>query len=48
MLTGPVTMLVWSFVRDDQPLGDTTRQVALALRDEVGDLEARSPERQQP
>ncbi|MFI9373440.1 5-methyltetrahydropteroyltriglutamate--homocysteine S-methyltransferase [Streptomyces parvulus] len=40
MLTGPVTMLAWSFVRDDQPLGDTARQVALALRDEVGDLEA--------
>ncbi|RRQ79974.1 5-methyltetrahydropteroyltriglutamate--homocysteine S-methyltransferase [Streptomyces griseofuscus] len=40
MLTGPVTMLAWSFVRDDQPLGDTARQIALALRDEVGDLEA--------
>ncbi|MEV7286288.1 5-methyltetrahydropteroyltriglutamate--homocysteine S-methyltransferase [Streptomyces sp. NPDC093252] len=40
MLTGPVTMLAWSFVRDDQPLGDTARQVALALRDEVSDLEA--------
>ncbi|MFK0224784.1 5-methyltetrahydropteroyltriglutamate--homocysteine S-methyltransferase [Streptomyces sp. NPDC090303] len=40
MLTGPVTMLAWSFVRDDQPLGDTARQVALALRDEVVDLEA--------
>jgi 5-methyltetrahydropteroyltriglutamate--homocysteine methyltransferase len=40
MLTGPVTMLAWSFVRDDQPLADTARQVALALRDEVGDLEA--------
>ncbi|MGA5491059.1 5-methyltetrahydropteroyltriglutamate--homocysteine S-methyltransferase [Streptomyces pseudogriseolus] len=40
MLTGPVTMLAWSFVRDDQPRGDTARQVALALRDEVGDLEA--------
>ncbi|MFJ8431156.1 5-methyltetrahydropteroyltriglutamate--homocysteine S-methyltransferase [Kitasatospora sp. NPDC094019] len=40
MLTGPVTMLAWSFVRDDQPLGDTARQVALALRDEVTDLEA--------
>ncbi|MER5194386.1 5-methyltetrahydropteroyltriglutamate--homocysteine S-methyltransferase [Streptomyces sp. NPDC002755] len=40
MLTGPVTMLAWSFVRDDQPLGDTGRQVALALRDEVDDLEA--------
>ncbi|MFD4558396.1 5-methyltetrahydropteroyltriglutamate--homocysteine S-methyltransferase [Streptomyces sp. NPDC058469] len=40
MLTGPVTMLAWSFVRDDLPLGDTARQVALALRDEVNDLEA--------
>ncbi|RMB79386.1 5-methyltetrahydropteroyltriglutamate--homocysteine S-methyltransferase, partial [Streptomyces shenzhenensis] len=39
MLTGPVTMLAWSFVRDDQPLADTARQVALALRDEVDDLE---------
>jgi len=33
-------MLAWSFVRDDQPLADTARQVALALRDEVTDLEA--------
>ncbi|MFF0148791.1 5-methyltetrahydropteroyltriglutamate--homocysteine S-methyltransferase [Amycolatopsis sulphurea] len=40
MLTGPVTILAWSFVRDDQPLGDTARQVALAIRDEVADLEA--------
>jgi 5-methyltetrahydropteroyltriglutamate--homocysteine methyltransferase len=40
MLTGPVTMLCWSFVRDDQPLADTALQVALALRDEVLDLEA--------
>jgi len=40
MLTGPVTILAWSFVRDDQPLADTATQVALALRDEVGDLEA--------
>ncbi|MGW7476125.1 5-methyltetrahydropteroyltriglutamate--homocysteine S-methyltransferase [Streptomyces cyaneofuscatus] len=40
MLTGPVTMLAWSFVRDDQPLGETAHQVALALRDEVNDLEA--------
>ncbi|WP_392897382.1 5-methyltetrahydropteroyltriglutamate--homocysteine S-methyltransferase [Streptomyces sp. LN699] len=40
MLTGPVTMLAWSFVRDDQPLGETARQVGLALRDEVDDLEA--------
>ncbi|MCL6536992.1 MAG: 5-methyltetrahydropteroyltriglutamate--homocysteine S-methyltransferase [Acidothermus sp.] len=40
MLTGPVTMLAWSFVRDDQPRAETARQVALALRDEVADLEA--------
>ncbi|RRJ86390.1 5-methyltetrahydropteroyltriglutamate--homocysteine S-methyltransferase [Gulosibacter macacae] len=40
MLTGPVTILAWSFVRDDQPLGDTAFQVGLALRDEVADLEA--------
>jgi 5-methyltetrahydropteroyltriglutamate--homocysteine methyltransferase len=40
MLTGPVTILAWSFVRDDQPLADTADQVALALRDEVRDLEA--------
>lgn len=40
MLTGPVTMLAWSFVRDDLPRGETARQVALALRDEVADLEA--------
>ncbi len=40
MLTGPVTILAWSFVREDQPLGDTARQVALALRDEIADLEA--------
>lgn len=40
MLTGPVTMLKWSFVRDDQPEADTCRQIALALRDEVLDLEA--------
>ncbi|SDP29697.1 methionine synthase (B12-independent) [Nakamurella panacisegetis] len=40
MLTGPVTMLAWSFVRDDLPLADTARQVALALRDEVQDLQA--------
>ena len=39
MLTGPVTILAWSFVRDDQPLADTAEQVALALRDEVADLE---------
>ncbi|WP_040421802.1 5-methyltetrahydropteroyltriglutamate--homocysteine S-methyltransferase [Actinopolymorpha alba] len=40
MLTGPVTMLAWSFVRADQPLAETARQVALALRDEIRDLEA--------
>jgi 5-methyltetrahydropteroyltriglutamate--homocysteine methyltransferase len=39
MLTGPVTILAWSFVRDDQPLGETAQQVALALRDEIADLE---------
>jgi 5-methyltetrahydropteroyltriglutamate--homocysteine methyltransferase len=39
MLTGPVTILQWSFVRDDQPRADTCRQIALALRDEVADLE---------
>lgn len=40
MLTGPVTILAWSFVREDQPLGETADQVALALRDEIEDLEA--------
>ncbi len=40
MLTGPVTMLAWSFVRADQPLADSAAQVALALRDEIADLEA--------
>jgi 5-methyltetrahydropteroyltriglutamate--homocysteine methyltransferase len=40
MLTGPVTILAWSFVRDDQRLGETAQQVALALRDEIADLEA--------
>jgi 5-methyltetrahydropteroyltriglutamate--homocysteine methyltransferase len=40
MLTGPITMLFWSFVRDDQPKSDTCYQIALALRDEVLDLEA--------
>jgi 5-methyltetrahydropteroyltriglutamate--homocysteine methyltransferase len=40
MLTGPVTILAWSFVRDDQPLRETANQVALALRDEIADLEA--------
>ena len=38
MLTGPVTMLQWSFVRDDQPRKDTCFQIALALRKEVSDL----------
>lgn len=40
MLTGPVTILQWSFVRDDQPRETTCKQIALALRDEVADLEA--------
>jgi 5-methyltetrahydropteroyltriglutamate--homocysteine methyltransferase len=40
MLTGPVTMLQWSFVRDDQPRQETCYQLALALREEVLDLEA--------
>ncbi|NRF70167.1 5-methyltetrahydropteroyltriglutamate--homocysteine S-methyltransferase [Aquincola sp. S2] len=40
MLTGPVTILQWSFVRDDQPREHTTLQIALAMRDEVRDLEA--------
>ncbi|MEE1622355.1 5-methyltetrahydropteroyltriglutamate--homocysteine S-methyltransferase [Zafaria sp. J156] len=40
MLTGPVTILAWSFVRDDQPLRETANQVALALRDEIADLES--------
>ncbi|SPM31140.1 5-methyltetrahydropteroyltriglutamate--homocysteine S-methyltransferase, partial [Mycobacterium terramassiliense] len=40
MLTGPVTILAWSFVRDDQPLADTAYQVALAIRDETVDLQA--------
>ena len=40
MLTGPVTILQWSFVRDDQPRDETTKQIALAIRDEVMDLEA--------
>ncbi|WP_040663006.1 5-methyltetrahydropteroyltriglutamate--homocysteine S-methyltransferase [Nitrococcus mobilis] len=40
MLTGPVTILQWSFVRDDQPRAATCQQIALALRGEVGDLEA--------
>jgi 5-methyltetrahydropteroyltriglutamate--homocysteine methyltransferase len=40
MLTGPVTILQWSFVRDDQPRAETAKQLALAIRDEVKDLEA--------
>ncbi|MDO3693965.1 5-methyltetrahydropteroyltriglutamate--homocysteine S-methyltransferase [Wenyingzhuangia sp. chi5] len=39
MLTGPVTILQWSFVRDDQPRKTTCNQIALAIRDEVIDLE---------
>lgn len=39
MLTGPVTILQWSFVRDDQPRSETCKQIALAIRDEVKDLE---------
>jgi len=40
MLTGPVTILQWSFVRNDQPRSETAKQIALAIRDEVIDLEA--------
>ncbi|MBV8861452.1 MAG: 5-methyltetrahydropteroyltriglutamate--homocysteine S-methyltransferase, partial [Mycobacterium sp.] len=40
MLTGPVTILAWSFVRDDQSLADTANQVALAIRDETVDLQS--------
>lgn len=39
MLTGPVTILKWSFVRDDQPRSETCKQIALAIRQEVMDLE---------
>ncbi|MFV8368500.1 5-methyltetrahydropteroyltriglutamate--homocysteine S-methyltransferase [Flavobacterium sp. LB2R40] len=39
MLTGPVTILQWSFVRNDQPRSETCTQIALAIRDEVIDLE---------
>ncbi len=39
MLTGPVTILQWSFVRDDQPRSETCLEIALAIRDEVKDLE---------
>ncbi|WEA02337.1 5-methyltetrahydropteroyltriglutamate--homocysteine S-methyltransferase [Mucilaginibacter sp. SJ] len=40
MLTGPITILQWSFVRNDQPRSETCRQIALAIRDEVCDLES--------
>lgn len=40
MLTGPITILQWSFVRDDQPRSTTCQQIGLALRDEVTDLES--------
>jgi 5-methyltetrahydropteroyltriglutamate--homocysteine methyltransferase len=40
MLTGPVTILNWSFVRDDQPRSETCKQISLAIRDEVIDLES--------
>lgn len=40
MLTGPITILQWSFVRDDQPRSQTSKQIAFAIRDEVSDLEA--------
>jgi 5-methyltetrahydropteroyltriglutamate--homocysteine methyltransferase len=39
MLTGPITILQWSFVRDDQPRAQTALQIALAIRDEVADLQ---------
>jgi len=39
MLTGPVTILNWSFVRNDMPRSEACRQIALAIRDEVLDLE---------
>ncbi len=39
MLTGPITILQWSFVRDDQPRSQTSKQIAFAIRDEVADLE---------
>lgn len=39
MLTGPITILQWSFVRDDQPRSETSTQISLAIRDEVADLE---------
>ncbi|WDI41093.1 5-methyltetrahydropteroyltriglutamate--homocysteine S-methyltransferase [Bremerella sp. P1] len=40
MLTGPVTILFWSFIRDDQPRQETCEQIALAIRDEATDLES--------
>src|SRR4029077_17667637 len=40
MPPGPITILQWSFVRDDQPRSETAKQIALALRDEVRDLES--------
>jgi 5-methyltetrahydropteroyltriglutamate--homocysteine methyltransferase len=40
MLTGPITILQWSFVRDDQARAETARQIAFTIRDEVRDLEA--------
>lgn len=40
MLTGPITMLKWSFVRNDLPLNEVANQIAFALRDEVNDLES--------
>lgn len=40
MLTGPVTIMAWSFVRDDVPLAETANQIGFALRDELADLEA--------
>ncbi len=40
MLTGPITILQWSFVRNDQPLSDTCREIAMAIREEVLDLES--------
>ncbi len=39
MLTGPITVMSWSFVRDDQPIAETALQIALAIADEVKDLE---------
>jgi 5-methyltetrahydropteroyltriglutamate--homocysteine methyltransferase len=39
MLTGPITMLQWAFVRDDQPRNETCKQIAIAIGDEVKDLE---------